>query len=162
VDLIQQKETVADRPMSLFRFLSSKVGTGPGPVAGAHTVSTSSHGPISDHGHGHDSHAAPWQGVNLWRTPYKGDTDTVTQVKRTKGALDKYVENRIRRIQELQLVALVNINIIIVHFIFLFISSVIKRYQLGLCCHEINLFWQLKVSSLFMFFIKYRQLFTII
>jgi hypothetical protein len=97
--------------MSLFRFLSGKVGTGSGSVAGAHTVSTSSHGAVSDHGHGHDSHAAPWEGVNLWRTPYKGDTDTITQVKRTKSTLDKFVENRTRRIQELQLFALVNMNI---------------------------------------------------
>jgi hypothetical protein len=60
--------------------------------------------------HGHDSHhAAPWEGVNLWRTPYKGDTDTITHVKRNKGTLDKYVEDRTRRIQQLQLLALVNI-----------------------------------------------------
>lgn len=97
--------------MSLFRFLSGKVGTNSGPVAGAHTVAQSSHGAASGgHGHGHDSHAAPWEGVNLWRTPYKGDTDTITQVKRTKGTLDKYVENRTRHIQELQLHALVNIK----------------------------------------------------
>ncbi|CAF3106771.1 unnamed protein product [Rotaria socialis] len=94
--------------MSLFRFLSSKVGTGSGSVAGAHTVAnTSSHGAVTG-GHGHDSHAAPWEGVNLWRTPFKGDTDTVTQVKRTKGVLDRYVENRIRRMQEMQLFALRN------------------------------------------------------
>jgi hypothetical protein len=61
------------------------------------------------HGHGHDSHAAPWEGVNLWRTPYKGDTDTITQVKRDKGTFDRYVENRTRRIQQLQLLALVSI-----------------------------------------------------
>ncbi|CAF1031913.1 unnamed protein product [Adineta steineri] len=60
------------------------------------------------HGHGHDSHAAPWEGVNLWRTPYKGDTDTITQVKRNKGTLDRFVETRTRRIQELQLFALRN------------------------------------------------------
>lgn len=59
--------------------------------------------------HGHGSHAAPWEGVNLWRTPYKGNTDTITHVKRNKGTLDNYVENRIRRIQQLQLFALVNI-----------------------------------------------------
>lgn len=99
--------------MSLFRFLSGKVGTGSGSVAGAHTAATSSHGAVTGghghgHGHGHDSHVAPWEGVNLWRTPYKGDTDTVTQVKRTKGTFDRYVENRIRRIQEMQLFALVN------------------------------------------------------
>lgn len=58
------------------------------------------------HGHGHHSHAAPWEGVNLWRTPYKGDTDTITQVKRSKGALDKYVEERTRHIQKLQIHAL--------------------------------------------------------
>jgi len=100
--------------MSLFRFLSGKVGTGSGSVAGAHTVATSSHEAVSGdhgHGHGHDSHVAPWEGVNLWRTPYKGDTDTITQVKRTKGTLDRYVENRTRRIQQLQLFALVNMNI---------------------------------------------------
>jgi hypothetical protein len=101
--------------MSLFRFLSNKPAvTGSGSVAGAHTVApTSSHGAVSGghdfgHGHDHDSHAAPWEGVNLWRTPYKGDTDTITHVKRTKGTLDKYVENRTRRIQELQLFALVS------------------------------------------------------
>jgi hypothetical protein len=100
--------------MSLFRFLSGKVGTGSGSIAGAHSVATpssSSHEAVShDHGHGHDhdSHVAPWEGVNLWRTPFKGDTDTITQVKRTKGALDRYVENRTRRIQQLQLFALVN------------------------------------------------------
>ncbi|CAF0840394.1 unnamed protein product [Rotaria sordida] len=100
--------------MSLFRFLSTKVGTGPGSIANAHTVATtSSHGGVSggydySHSHGHDSHAAPWEGVNLWRTPYKGDIDTVTQVKRTKGVLDRYVENRVRRIQHLQIDALRN------------------------------------------------------
>jgi hypothetical protein len=126
--------------MSLFRFFSGKVGTGSGSVAGAHTAATSSHGAVSggydhglEHGHGHDSHVAPWEGVNLWRTPYKGDTDTVTQVKRTKGMLDRYVENRTRRIQELQLLALVNINIkiIIVVNIFYCLFSVIKLYLLG-------------------------------
>ncbi|UJR25156.1 hypothetical protein I4U23_006514 [Adineta vaga] len=97
--------------MSLFRFLSTKTATtGSGSVAGAHTVApTSAHGAVSGgHGHGHDGHGAPWEGVNLWRTPYKGDTDTITQVKRTKGTLDKYVENRTRHIQELQLFALRN------------------------------------------------------
>jgi hypothetical protein len=95
--------------MSLFRFLSGKAGAGSGSVAGAHSVATpSSHGAVSGD-HGHDSHVAPWEGVNLWRTPFKGETDTVTQVKRTKGTLDRYVESRTRRIQELQLVALVNI-----------------------------------------------------
>ena len=94
--------------MSLFRFLSGKVGVNAGPTAGAHSSAPSSYGAVSNHGHGHDAHSAPWEGVNLWRTPYKGDTDTVTQVKRTKGFLDKYVENRTRRIQELQLFALVN------------------------------------------------------
>jgi len=76
-------------------------------VSGSHGTSNAaqSHG----HGHGHDSHAAPWEGVNLWRTPFKGDTDTITHVKRSKGTLDQYVENRIRRIQQLQLFALVNI-----------------------------------------------------
>ncbi|CAF0814010.1 unnamed protein product [Rotaria sp. Silwood1] len=95
--------------MSLFRFLSNKVGTGSGSIAGAHTVATSSspYGAVAG-GHGHDSHVAPWEGVNLWRTPFKGDTDTVTQVKRTKGTLDRYVENRVRRIQQLQIEALRN------------------------------------------------------
>lgn len=86
--------------MSLFRFLSGKAGAKTGSVAGAH----------SSAGHGHDSHVAPWEGVNLWRTPFKGDTDTVTHVKRTKGPLDRYVESRVRRIQELQLFALVNLD----------------------------------------------------
>ena len=123
--------------MSLFRFLSGKVGTGSGPVARAHTVTPSSSGPVTDYGHGHDhdSHGAPWDGVNLWRTPYKGDTDTVTQVKRTKGMLDKYVENRIRRIQELQLFALVNTHIrymfSLIFFLFPF-PSVPKQHQHGL------------------------------
>ena len=90
--------------MSLFRFLSAKPTPGSVPTAGAHSVASSSHGSVTgDHGHG-----APWEGVNLWRTPFKGDTDTVTQVKRTKGVLDRYVEARVRRIQELQLHALRN------------------------------------------------------
>jgi len=115
-------ENVVDRPMSLFRFLSGKVGTSSGSVAGAHTVANSSHGDVTGgHDHGHDSHDPPWAGVNLWRTPFKGDTDTVTQVKRTKGTLDRYIENRTRRIQELQLFALVNINIrriiVVINFI---------------------------------------------
>ena len=97
--------------MSLFRFLSGKVGTSSGSVAGAHSVAPSPYGALPDHGHGHDSHSAPWEGVNLWRTPYKGDMDTITHVKRTKGTLDKYVENRTRRIQQLQLFALVTRNI---------------------------------------------------
>lgn len=102
--------------MSLFRFLSGKPGVNAGSTAGAHSSAPSSYGAVSNHGHGHghghDAHNAPWEGVNLWRTPYKGDTDTVTQVKRTKGVLDKYVENRTRRIQELQLFALVNRQIL--------------------------------------------------
>jgi len=93
--------------MSLFRFLSGKVGTGSGSVAGVHSVAPSTHGDVS-HGHDHDHHSAPWEGVNLWRTPYKGDIDTVTHVKRTKSSLDRFVENRVRRIQELQLFALRN------------------------------------------------------
>lgn len=121
--------------MSLFRFLSGKVGASSGSVAGAHTVAPSSHGAVTgDHGHGHDSHGAPWEGVNLWRTPYKGDVDTITQVKRTKGTLDRYVENRTRRIQELQLFALVNIKneiIIIINQFFKNLFSVIKLPQLG-------------------------------
>ena len=82
--------------MSLFRFLSGKGNVSTGSVASAHTSS-----------HGHDTHLAPWEGVNLWRTPYKGDADTITQVKRNKGFLDRYVENRTRHIQEMQLFALV-------------------------------------------------------
>ncbi len=74
-------------------------------VSGSHGTSNAA----QSHGHGHDSHAAPWEGVNLWRTPFKGDTDTITHVKRSKGTLDQYVENRVRRIQQLQLFALVNI-----------------------------------------------------
>ena len=89
--------------MSLFRFLSAKPATGSVPVAGAHSVAASSHGSVTG-GHGH---GAPWEGVNLWRTPFKGDADTITQVKRTKGTLDRFVEARVRRIQELQLHALV-------------------------------------------------------
>ena len=101
--------------MSLLRLLSSKVAPGSSPVAGAHTAaSTPAHGAVStghaaSHAaHGHDTHLAPWEGVNLWRTPYKGDGETVTQVKRTKGFLDRYVENRTRHIQEMQLFALVS------------------------------------------------------
>lgn len=103
--------------MSLFRFLSSKVGAGSGSMTGTQTASFSS-------AHGHDSHVAPWQGVNLWRTPFKGDTDTVTQVKRTKGVLDRYVESRIRRNQELQLLALVN-NILILKKLFYLIILIV-------------------------------------
>lgn len=119
--------------MSLFRFLSGKVGVKTGSTAGVHSSTPTPYGAVSDHGHGHghDSHSAPWEGVNLWRTPYKGDTDTITQVKRTKGFLDKYVENRTRRIQELQLFALVNDkHAMIGDFRVLF--SVIKQLQLGL------------------------------
>lgn len=90
--------------MSLFRFLSGKNNVNTTSIAGSHS---SAHG--HGHGHGHDTHLAPWEGVNLWRTPYKGDTDTITQVKRNKGFLDRYVENRTRRIQEMQLFALVNL-----------------------------------------------------
>ena len=82
--------------MSLFRFLSGKSNVNTTSIAGAHSAA-----------HGHDGHLAPWEGVNLWRTPYKGDTDTITQVKRNKSFLDRYVENRTRRIQELQIFALV-------------------------------------------------------
>ncbi len=89
----------------------------PGAATGSHGASNAAHGVVTSshgastpaHGHGHDSHAAPWEGVNLWRTPYKGDTDTITHIKRNKGTLDQYVENRTRRIQQLQLFALVNI-----------------------------------------------------
>lgn len=56
-------------------------------------------------------HSQPWEGVNLWRTPYKGDTDTITQVKRNKGTLDQYVENRTRKIQQMQIFALRNKSI---------------------------------------------------
>lgn len=83
--------------MSLFRFLPNKIGSSGTQVAGSHSAA---------HGHG-GGHVAPWEGVNLWRTPFKGDADTVTQTKRTKSMLDRYVENRTRRIQELQLHALV-------------------------------------------------------
>ncbi len=107
----------AGRSTSLFRFFSSKLSSSSSTLAAqAHTAAaTLSHGSVTNsHGashaiSGHDSHAAPWEGVNLWRTPYKGDTDTITQVKRNKGTLDRYVENRTRRIQQLQLFALVNI-----------------------------------------------------
>ena len=77
-------------------------------VTSTHTAAHASHGAVTA-GHGHGAHAQPWEGVNLWRTPYKGDADTVTQVKRSKGTLDQYVENRTRRIQQLQLFALVRI-----------------------------------------------------
>ena len=87
--------------MSFLRLFSTKVGTNTVPTAGAHGTA---------HGHGHDTHLAPWEGVNLWRTPFKGDTDTVTQVKRTKSMMDRYVENRTRRIQQMQLAALVRKN----------------------------------------------------
>jgi hypothetical protein len=114
--------SLVGRQMSLFRFLTGKTGTNSVSVAKAHTAaSTSSHGAVTGshgasnavhgHGHGHDSHAAPWEGVNLWRTPYKGDGETVTQIKRTKGTLDRYIENRVRRIQEMQLFALRNKNV---------------------------------------------------
>ncbi|CAF0769734.1 unnamed protein product [Didymodactylos carnosus] len=54
--------------------------------------------------HAVDHHHVPaYEKINLWRTPYKGDDDTITQVKSRKGALDNYVERRTRRIQELQL-----------------------------------------------------------
>ena len=96
-----------------------RVGINSGSVAQAHSIAatpshtaiSSSHGAtsaVSSHGHGHDSHAAPWEGVNLWRTPYKGDGETVTQVKRNKGVLDRYVENRTRHIQQMQVMALVS------------------------------------------------------
>ena len=58
--------------------------------------------------HGHHAHPAPWEGVNLWRTPFKGDTDTITHVKKNLTVLDQYVENRTRRIQQLQILALVS------------------------------------------------------
>jgi len=123
---------LAGRQMSVFRFLTDKISSGSSAAAAkAHTLTTTSshgaaaasgshgtnnaaHGAVSGshgtsnaaHSHGHDSHAAPWEGVNLWRTPYKGDTDTITHVKRSQGTLDQYVENRTRRIQQLQLFAL--------------------------------------------------------
>lgn len=75
--------------------------------AAQNVASTAQKAVSSGHGHGHGHHAAPWEGVNLWRTPYKGDADTITQVKRSKGALDKYVESRTRYIQQMQLFALV-------------------------------------------------------
>ncbi|UJR23725.1 hypothetical protein I4U23_026705 [Adineta vaga] len=130
--------SLAARKMSISRFFLSKFGLGGSSLASTaqtiadkaqtvaataqqavassvsshgtqqtHQASSSSHA-VKSHGHGHGSHAAPWEGVNLWRTPYKGDTDTITQVKRNKGTLDKYVENRTRHIQQLQLLALRN------------------------------------------------------
>ncbi|CAF0743975.1 unnamed protein product [Rotaria sordida] len=102
------ESTLTSSKSSLVGFLENKSGTtSSASTAKAHTVATTS----ASHavaGHGHDSHPAPWEGVNLWRTPFKGDTDTVTHVKRTKGTLDKYVEDRVRRIQQLQLLALRN------------------------------------------------------
>jgi hypothetical protein len=79
-------------------------------MTSSHTLVGSSHRPAStaSHGHGHETHVAPWEGVNLWRTPFKGDADTVTQVKRNQSMLDRYVDNRTRRIQQMQLFALVN------------------------------------------------------
>lgn len=81
---------VAKTPVAL---LSEKVAAAPSAVS-----------------HGH-SHVQPWEGVNLWRTPYKGDTDTITQVKRNKGTLDQYVENRTRKLQQMQIFALRNKSI---------------------------------------------------
>ena len=111
--------SAAARQMSLLGILMRKVGISSGSVAQAHSIAaTPSHTAVSSghtgasavtgHGGGHDSHAAPWEGVNLWRTPYKGDGDTVTQVKRNKGVLDRYVEKRTRHIQQMQLMALVS------------------------------------------------------
>ncbi|CAF3442851.1 unnamed protein product [Rotaria sp. Silwood1] len=99
---------VASSKSSIVGLITSKSGaTSSAPAAKAHTVATSSASHATA-GHGHHSHAAPWEGVNLWRTPFKGDTDTVTHVKRNKGTLDQYVESRVRRIQQLQLLALRN------------------------------------------------------
>ncbi|CAF1067825.1 unnamed protein product [Didymodactylos carnosus] len=74
------------------------------PKAGvAHSVAianASNHRYNFDH---HDLSVVPHEQLNLWRTPYKGDDDTITQVKSRKGMLDRYVERRTRRIQELQL-----------------------------------------------------------
>jgi len=111
--------------MSLFRFLHNQVGNGATPVARSHSVASPPYADVTGHGHGHDSHAAPWEGVNLWRTPYKGDTDTITQVKRSKGTLDKYVENRTRHIQQMQLFALVNRKFDF-SFVFLFIKKICR------------------------------------
>lgn len=109
--------TIADTAQTVAANLSHSVASVGAAAASAAQAITSthgsahaSHGAVSGgHGHGHGSHAAPWEGVNLWRTPFKGDTDTITRVKRSKGALDQYVENRTRRIQQLQLHALVKI-----------------------------------------------------
>jgi len=121
--------SLAGRQLSVFGFLTSKIGARTSALAtkaqavvatSSHGAVTSSHGAsnvahshgheatkaVQSHGHGHGSHVAPWEGVNLWRTPYKGDTDTITHIKRTKGTLDQYIENRTRRIQQLQLHAL--------------------------------------------------------
>jgi len=104
--------------MSFLRFLTSKTGISSSSIAQSHTTAStsSSHGAVTGghgsnhavHNHSHGTHATPWEGVNLWRTPYKGDIDTVTHVKRSKSTLDRFVENRVRRIQELQLFALRN------------------------------------------------------
>jgi hypothetical protein len=120
-----EKESLVGRQTSIFGFLTGKAGSsGSTLVDKAQTVAktlsqsatavsaaASKAAAAAAHGHGHHAHAAPWEGVNLWRTPYKGDTDTITHVKRNKGTLDEYVENRIRRIQQLQLLALRNKNI---------------------------------------------------
>ncbi|CAF1293886.1 unnamed protein product [Adineta ricciae] len=102
--VVEKAQTVA---AAATKAVASNVSSHGASHAHVASSSSSSHAAQS-HGHGHDSHAAPWEGVNLWRTPYKGDTDTITQVKRSKGSLDKYVENRTRRIQQLQLFALRN------------------------------------------------------
>ena len=113
--VVASSATIADTAQTVAANLSHSVASVGAAAASAAQAITSTHGSAhASHGavsggHGHGSHAAPWEGVNLWRTPYKGDTDTITRVKRSKGALDQYVENRTRRIQQLQLLALVKI-----------------------------------------------------
>ncbi|CAF2444696.1 unnamed protein product [Rotaria sp. Silwood2] len=102
------ESNLASSKSSIFGSLTSNSGANSStPAAKTHTVATTSASHATA-GHGHHSHAAPWEGVNLWRTPFKGDTDTITHIKRSKGTLDQYVENRVRRIQQLQLLALRN------------------------------------------------------
>lgn len=111
--------TIADTAQTVATTLSHGVASVSAAAAQAVTSSShASHGTaakVAAHGHAHGSHAQPWEGVNLWRTPYKGDTDTITHVKRSTGTLDQYVENRTRHIQQLQLYALVRIEIRIFH-----------------------------------------------
>ena len=95
------KASVANSSTSVSGLLTEKV------TQAVSSATKAAHAPAA-HGHGHGHHAEPWEGVNLWRTPYKGDVDTITHVKKSKGTLDQYVENRTRKIQQLQLFALKN------------------------------------------------------